>query len=111
MARLVDVRRLFPPQDASQYAAAYAEAELAEKLATLVHGLARSAGFTEAELAARTGLSEDELARAEEGDASITVGFLDRLARAAGVRLTLAGGGVVVVLGVAPPAAVGSPEV
>ena len=111
MARLIDVRRWFPPEDASQYAAAYEEAVLAEKLGMLVHELARIAGVAEAELAARTGVSEDELTRAEEGDASTTVAFLDRLARAAGVRLTLAGGEVVVALGAVPAAAAGSPEV
>ncbi|MDA8075396.1 MAG: helix-turn-helix transcriptional regulator [Actinomycetota bacterium] len=104
MARLSDVRRWFPPEDASMYAAAYAEAELAERLGTLVQALRKAACLDAAELAARTGVHEDELGRAEEGDASMTLGLLDRLAREAGVQVTLAGAGVEVVLGAVAPA-------
>ena len=104
MARLSDVRCWFPPEDASMYAAAYAEAELAERLGTLVQELRKAACLDVAEMAARTGVHEDELGRAEEGDASVTLGFLARLAREAGVRVTLAGAGVEVVLGAVGPA-------
>ncbi|MGC8470915.1 MAG: helix-turn-helix domain-containing protein [Acidimicrobiales bacterium] len=104
MARLSDVRCWFPPEDASVYADAYAEAELAERLGTLVQELRKAACLDVAEMAARTGVHEDELGRAEEGDASVTLGFLDRLAREAGVRVTLAGAGVEVVLGAVGPA-------
>ncbi|MHB1554543.1 MAG: helix-turn-helix domain-containing protein [Acidimicrobiales bacterium] len=110
MAKLSDVRRWFPPEDASMYAAAYAEAELAERLGVLVQELRKAAGLDAAELAACTGVNEDDLVRAEEGDASIAVGFLDRLAREARVRVTLAGAGVEVVLGAAAPAPGDSPE-
>jgi len=86
------------------YAAAYAEAELAARLGALVQELRKAACLDAAEVAARAGVDEDELGRAEEGDASITLGFLDRLARGAGVRVTLAGAGVQVVLGAIAPA-------
>jgi ribosome-binding protein aMBF1 (putative translation factor) len=100
MAKLSDVRRRFPPDDADAYAAAYTEAELAENLALLVQGLRLSAGLSEAELAARMGVGEAEIQRAEEGDASVSVVFLHRLGRAVGVRLTMTSGDVQVVLGV-----------
>lgn len=104
MAKLDEVRRRFPPEDPDAYAAAYAEAVLAEQLAALVHGLRVSAGLDQDELAARMGVDEAEIARVEEGDASVTFGFLDRLGRAAGIRLTVTGGTVDVVLGAPAPA-------
>lgn len=110
MAKLRDVRRWFPPEDASMYAAAYAEAELAERLGALVVELRRAARLDVSELAARMGVREDDLVRAEEGDATMAVGFLDRLAREAGVRVALEGVGVEVILGAVPPAAGGAPE-
>jgi ribosome-binding protein aMBF1 (putative translation factor) len=99
MAKLSDVRRRFPPDDADAYAAAYTEAQLAENLAVLVQGLRLSAGLSEAELAARMGVGEAEVQRAEEGDASLPVVFLHRLGRALGARLTMTAGDVQVVLG------------
>lgn len=99
MAKLSDVRRRFPPDDADAYAAAYTEAELAENLAVLVQGLRLSAGLSQAELAARMGVEEEEIQRAEEGDASISLEFLHRLGRAVGARLTMTSGDVQVVLG------------
>jgi transcriptional regulator with XRE-family HTH domain len=110
MAELRDVRRWFPPEDAAMYAAAYAEAELAERLGGLVQELRKAACLDPAELAARTGVHTDDLVRVEEGDASMTVGLLDRLAREAGVRVTLAGAGVEVVLGAPVSTAGASPE-
>jgi ribosome-binding protein aMBF1 (putative translation factor) len=106
MARLSDVRHRFPPDDAGAYAAAYAEAELAERVGTLVHALRSASGLDAAGLAARIGADDDEIVRAEEGDASVTVGLLDRLARAAGVRLTLSSVALEIVLGEATPAPV-----
>ena len=105
MAKLSDVRRRFPPEDAEAYAEAYAEAELAERIGELVHGLRVAGHLGAGDLAARAGVDEDVLLRAEEGDASITVEFLDRLARAAGVQVTLVAGAVEVALGAEPPAA------
>lgn len=109
MAKLSDVRRRFPPQDAAVYAEAYATAALAGELGEFVYGLRVAAGLSEAELAARLGIDSDEVVRAEEGDASLTVAYLDGVARAAGVQLRVAApaGGLEVVLGASsetPPA-------
>lgn len=82
MAKLGDVRRRFPPEDPAAYEKAYEEAKLAEELGTLVYSLRAAAGLSEAELAARMGIDEDEVVRAEEGDASLTVAFLDGVAGA-----------------------------
>ncbi len=86
MATLREVRRRFPPEDAQAYAEAYAAAELAEDLGTLVHDLRVAAGLSRAELATRMGTHEDVVLRAEEGDSSLGVAFFDRVARAVGVR-------------------------
>jgi transposase-like protein len=105
MAKLSDVRRRFPPEDSEAYVRAYAEAELAGALGALVHGLRVSRGFSVAELARRMGIDKEEVLRAEEGDASLTVAFLDGVARAAGARVRMAAsdGGVEVVLGASGP--------
>ncbi len=98
-AKLREVRRRFPPEDASAYASAYAEAALAERLGTLVHRLRVGARMDVAELAARMGVEEDEVLLAEEGDASLTLAYLDRLARAVGSPVTVSAAEVGVVLG------------
>jgi transcriptional regulator with XRE-family HTH domain len=103
MAKLSDVRRRFPTGDAAAYAAAYAEAELAAAVGTLLHGLRTAAGIDPAELSARCGLDEDEILRAEEADVHLTVGHLDRVARALGVPVAVMGGGFRIVLGVPEP--------
>jgi len=90
VTKLSDVRRRFPPEDASAYGRAYEEAALAEELAALVHNLRVTAGLSEAELAARMGIDEDEVLRAEEGDPMLTVAFLDGVARTAGLRVRIA---------------------
>lgn len=89
MAKLSEVRRRFPPGDAAVYAAAYAEAEVAERLGTLLHLLRVAAGVDVAELAARLGVDEEEVLRAEEGGGGITLGYLDRVAVAVGVPTTV----------------------
>jgi ribosome-binding protein aMBF1 (putative translation factor) len=89
MAKLSDVRRRFPPEDAAAYERAYAEAELAEDLGTFVYSLRVAADLSEAELAARMGVDEDDVLRAEEGDAALTVAFVDAVARAVGVRVRM----------------------
>lgn len=101
MAELDDVRRRFPPEDPEAYARAYAEAELAGELGVLVHDLRVAAGLSEHDLAERMGVGEDDVARAEEGDDSLSVGFLDRLGRAVGVQLALAAGGTDIRFGAA----------
>jgi hypothetical protein len=101
MAKLTDVRRRFPLEDAGVYAEAYASAALAGEVGALVYGLRVAAGLGQAGLAERMGIDEDEVLRAEEGDPSLTIAFLDGVARAAGVQVRVAGpaGGVEVVLG------------
>ncbi|HVC15123.1 MAG TPA: helix-turn-helix transcriptional regulator [Acidimicrobiales bacterium] len=99
MAKLDDVRRRFPPRDAAAYEAAYADAVRADRLAVLVHRVRVAARLGEGELAARMGVDEDAIVRAEEGDPSVTVAYLDRLARATGVRMTVTAGDETVVLG------------
>jgi ribosome-binding protein aMBF1 (putative translation factor) len=89
MAKLSDLRRRFPPDDAGAYAAAYAEAGLAASLGELVRALRCAAGLGVAELAASMGVDEDAVVRAEEGDASLTVAFVDRVARAVGLRVEM----------------------
>ena len=88
-AKLSDVRRRFPPEDAAAYERAYAEAELAEDLGTFVYSLRVAAELTEAELAARMGVDEDDVLCAEEGDGALTVAFVDSVARAVGVRVRM----------------------
>jgi transcriptional regulator with XRE-family HTH domain/predicted RNase H-like HicB family nuclease len=48
-----------------------------------------AAGFTQAELARRAGLSQPQLAKLESPDSNPTLDTLDRVAEALGVRLTL----------------------
>lgn len=105
MAKLRDVRRRFPPEDAAAYEAAYAEAELAEDLGAFVYSLRVAADLGTAEVAARMGVDEDEVLRAEEGDASVTVAFLDGVARAVGARVKITATAVLeVTLGTHDPA-------
>jgi transcriptional regulator with XRE-family HTH domain len=106
MAKLSEVRRRFPPEDAEAYVKAYAEAEFAERLGALAHALRASAHLDAPQLATRMGVEEDEVLRAEEGEASTTVAYLDRVARAVGIPVLIAAAGVEVVLGqssVSPP--------
>jgi Helix-turn-helix domain len=106
MAKLSDVRRRFPPDDAQAYARAYSAAVLAEELGALLYGLRTSANLSEAELASRLGVDEDQVVRAEEGDAELTVAYVDAVVRAVAsqVRLTVMTGDLEVVLGAPPPA-------
>jgi transcriptional regulator with XRE-family HTH domain len=48
------------------------------------------AGMTQAELAARAGLTQSAVARLERGDANPTIGTLDNVIAATGHRLVLA---------------------
>lgn len=89
MAKLRDVRRRFPPDDADLYASAYAQAELAGEIGALVHELRVAAHLSAAELGARLGVDEDQVLFAEEGDPRLTVAFLDGVARAVGLRLCI----------------------
>ena len=89
MAKLDDLRRRFPPDDAREHAAAYEEAACAERVGALVHDLRTAAGLDEDEVGARAGVDADEVLRVEEGDPALTLGTLRRVAGALGVRLVL----------------------
>ncbi len=105
MATLRDVRRMFPPDDAEVYARAYAIAGVVGELGALLHARRVSAGLSVAELARRMEVDEEEVRRAEEGDAFLTVALADRVARAtrARVRRAASAGGAEVVLGTSGP--------
>jgi ribosome-binding protein aMBF1 (putative translation factor) len=106
MATLRDVRRMFPPEDAEAYARAYAIAGVVGDLGALLHARRVAAGLSVAELARRMGVDEEEIRRAEEGDASLTVALAGGVARAtrARVRRTVsAGDHNVAVLGTSGP--------
>lgn len=99
MAKLSDVRRRFPPEDADAYDSAYAEATLAGELGAMLHAMRVAAGVDERELAARMGIDADEVARAEEGDPTTTVAYLDGVARALGSQVVVTSGETGVTLG------------
>jgi ribosome-binding protein aMBF1 (putative translation factor) len=96
---LDELRRRFPPQDPAGYAKAYTEALVAEQMGALVHALRVDAQLEVCELAARLGVDEDEILRVEEGDTTLSVAFVDELARAVGARVSVATAGQEVVLG------------
>lgn len=87
--KLDDLRRRIPVEDRAAYDAAYAEATAAGRLGDAVHRLREAAGLSEAALAERVGVGEEEIAAAEEGDPSVTVAFVAQLARALGVPVCL----------------------
>ncbi len=107
MAKLRDVRRRFPPEDPDAYTAAYADATLAGELGELLHDLRVEAGLSEGELAARTGVDEDEVVRAEEGGSPVSVAYLDRVARALGRPMAVVAGDAEIPLGADAPVARG----
>ncbi len=59
------------------------------RAASLVREARRAAGLTQAELAARLGLSQSAIAKLERADSNPTVETLDRTLRATGHRLQL----------------------
>jgi|SRR5579862_439668 len=83
------MRQRFPVLDRTAYELAYAETELAEKLGELLHRVRSAAGISEAELAERTGTTQDTIVGFEEGAPGVTVAFLDQVGRVLGVGLTL----------------------
>ncbi len=94
MATLREVRRMFPPEDAEAYARAYTIAGVVGDLGALLHARRVAAGLSVGELARRMGVDEEEVRRAEEGDASLTVALAAGVARAtrARVRRRVSGG-------------------
>jgi ribosome-binding protein aMBF1 (putative translation factor) len=67
---------------AARHADAYAEAAAALALGQLVYDRRTALGITQAELAARAGMTQPQLSRLESGGATPTVPLLARLAQA-----------------------------
>jgi len=67
---------------ADEHAAAYEEARASLLLGQMVYDRRTELGLTQAELAARAGMTEPQLSRLESGGATPTVPLLARLAAA-----------------------------
>ncbi len=89
MAKLDEVRGRHPIEDQAAYDRAYAEADLAGRLAEIVYRLRTAAGLTQTELARRMGTTQSAIARVESGGSTPTLDLLDRVGRAVGVEITL----------------------
>lgn len=74
----------------ARHAAAYAEARAALLLGQLVHDRRAALGLTQAQLAARAGMTQPQLSRLEAGGATPTVPLLARLAEALDAELDIA---------------------
>ena len=99
MAKLRDVRKAHPVKDRAAYDRAYADADLAGRLAEIVYRLRTSAGLTQTELARRMGTTQSAIARVEAGGSTPTLDLLDRVGRAVGAEIVLSVSGEVVHLG------------
>lgn len=84
-----DVHKPQPIDDPEVYRRAYAEADLAGRLAEIVHRLRTNAGLTQTELARRMGTTQSSIARVEHGGSTPTLDLLDRLGRAINTQITL----------------------
>ena len=93
MANLNDVRKQHPVRDQAVYERAYAEADIAGRLAEVVYRLRTTARLTQTELARRMGTTQSAVARVEGGGSTPTLDLLDRVGRAVGVEIVLAIGG------------------
>ncbi len=74
---------------AARHEAAYDVARAALLLGQMVFDRRTALGLTQAELAARTGMSQPQLSRLESGGATPTVPLLARLARALDAELDI----------------------
>lgn len=74
---------------AGRHEAAYDEARAALLLGQMVYDRRMELGLTQAELAARTGMTQPQLSRLESGGATPTVPLLARLARALDAELDI----------------------
>ena len=99
MPKLEDVRREHPIKDRAVYDRAYAEADLAGRLAEIVYRLRTTAGLTQTELARRMGTTQSAVARVEGGGSTPTLDLLDRVGRAVGAEIMLTVNGEVLHLG------------
>jgi ribosome-binding protein aMBF1 (putative translation factor) len=97
--KLEDVRREHPIEDRVAYDRAYAEADLAGRLAEIVYRLRTTAGLTQTELARRMGTTQSAVARVEGGGSTPTLDLLDRVGRAVGAEIVLSVNGEVLRFG------------
>lgn len=74
---------------ARRHEAAYDEARAALLLGQMVYEQRIALGLTQAELAARTGMTQPQLSRLESGGATPTIPLLARLARALDAELDI----------------------
>jgi ribosome-binding protein aMBF1 (putative translation factor) len=96
---LEEVRRQHPVTDREGYERAYAEADLASRMAEIVYRLRTGAGLTQTELARRMGTTQSSIARVEAGGSLPTLDLLDRVGRALDARVTLTVSGETVCFG------------
>jgi len=89
MTSLEEVRRQHPVTDRGEYDRAYAEADLASRVAEIVYRLRTGAGLTQTELARRMGTTQSSIARVEAGGSLPTLDLLDRVGRALDAQITL----------------------
>jgi ribosome-binding protein aMBF1 (putative translation factor) len=89
MASLDEVRRRHPITDQESYDRAYAEADLASRMAEIVYRLRTGAGLTQTELARRMGTTQSSIARVEGGGSLPTLDLLDRVGQALDAQITL----------------------
>jgi ribosome-binding protein aMBF1 (putative translation factor) len=89
MTGLEEVRRRHPVTDPDVYARAYAEADLASRMAEIVYRLRTGAGLTQTELARRMGTTQSSIARVEAGGSLPTLDLLDRVGWALDAQITL----------------------
>jgi ribosome-binding protein aMBF1 (putative translation factor) len=99
MARLEDVRKTHPITEKVAYERAYAEADLAGRLAEIIYRLRTAKGMTQTELARRMGTTQSAIARVEGGGSIPTLDLLDRVGRALGVEIVLTVSGEVLHFG------------
>lgn len=71
----------------AQAGAEYAAAKYAFELGTRVRELREERGWSQKDMAARTGMSQPAIARFEAGGTTPTLAVLDRMARALNMRL------------------------
>ena len=87
--RLAEIRTANPPVDQKAYRTAYAEADLAGRLAELVYNLRTSAELTQSELAKRMGTTQSAIARLEGAGHIPTLEVLVRLGEATGIPIVI----------------------
>jgi ribosome-binding protein aMBF1 (putative translation factor) len=75
------------PEQKAQYEAAGAEAELGLRMAEMVYQARTEAGLTQAQLAARMGVSQSHISALEGGGTVPTLATLTRIASAVGRRV------------------------